>query len=282
MTDAKWWDFTIPEKEVLSEEGLQTMLDELCEKWCYGHEIGKQTGYEHIQGRVVFKTGKELATIRNQTEVVLPKAHWTKTHVRNFEYCEKDGAFVRSWEKVLRKFATIELRYWQEQALSFYKTQSERGIYVVVDMDGNHGKSVLSKHIEASHMGDVCPVTDGDASNYLEYCCKHPAKGYVFDVPKADSIKTKKAMWRAIEQIKNGLLYDRRYTSEKKWIDPPKIIVFTNEWPPIQWLSEDRWTIHQVRDYPITGTELVPCTLDEVRAWASVEQSPPSPPQGGE
>lgn len=279
MTDAKWWDFTFPMDKTDDENKIMERLDELCDRWAYGREQG-EGGYKHLQGRVVFKVGKELATIKNQLEDVLPTAHWSKTHVRDFNYVEKEGNFVRSWEKALRRFANIELLYWQEQAMAFYQTQGERTIYVIVDQGGNHGKSWLCKYIEATHQGDVCPVTDGDASNYLEYCCKHPAKGYVFDVPRADSIKTKKAMWRAIEQVKNGCLYDRRYTSEKKWIEPPKIIVFTNEWPPIDWLSEDRWIIHQIREYPITGVSLEPCTIDDVRVWARAED-PPSPPKGG-
>lgn len=248
MTDAKWWDFTIPEEKVLSNEGLQMMLDELCERWVYGHEVG-ESGYKHIQGRVVFKVGKELATVRNQTEVVLPGAHWSKTHVRDFNYCEKEGNFVRSWEKVLHKYASITLNSWQSQCIEFWNNQNDRQVYVVVDERGNHGKTWFAKYMEATHRADVCPVTDGDPSNYIEYCLNHPSKGYIFDVPRADTIKEKKAMWRAIEQIKNGLLYDRRYTSRKTWIDPPKILVFTNEAPNEDMLSSDRWVIHQITDW---------------------------------
>ena len=77
----------------------------------------------------------------------------------------------------------------------------------------------------------------------------HPAKGYIFDVPRCDTIKGKKNMWKAIEQIKNGLLYDRRYTSRKMWIDPPKIHMFSNELPDRENLSADRWNVCGLTDY---------------------------------
>lgn len=247
MTDVKWWDFTCPEDKAGTDDGIMTLLDELCERWAYGHEVGAD-GYRHIQGRVVFKKAKELATVRNQTEVVLPTAHWTKTSVRNFDYVEKEGNFVRSWEKVLRKYACLELNLWEQQLLQDLADQNDRQITVVIDEKGGRGKSTFSRYLEATHQMDVCPVTDGDACNYIEYCQKHPFKGYVFDIPRSDTIKTKKAMWRAIEQVKNGCLYDRRYTSTKTWIDPPKILIFANEEPPLEALTGDRWRVYYFND----------------------------------
>lgn len=247
MTDVKWWDATIPE-DAVTDEQLQNYLDELCTKWAYEHEIGAG-GYKHIQLRCVFKVGKQLSTIKNQ--IPIASAHWSKTQSisRNFDYVEKDGCVIRSWEKVLRPFMTMELLPWQEQAMEMLENQNDRGILIIVDEVGGAGKTTFGKVLEATHKADVCPVCDGDASNYIEYCLNHVSKGYVFDVPKADSIQSKKAMWRAIEQIKNGLLYDRRYTSRKMWIEPPKIVVFANEYPPVGYLSHDRWNVYKINRY---------------------------------
>lgn len=269
MTDPKWYDLTIKASSVELEK-LMVCLDENCDRYVIGIETG-EGGYQHYQTRIVCKVAKALATVRNMIEAYCPNwegwATPTSRNGRNFDYCEKEGNFIRSWEKVLRKWATIELRYWQEQAVADLTVQSDREILVICDFEGNRGKSVLAKHLEVTHVADVCPVTDGDASNYLEYCLNHPAKGYVFDIPKADSIKSKKAMWRAVEQIKNGLLYDRRYTSRKVWIEPPKIIIFTNEYPPLGMLSGDRWKVRKIFETAIEEPHLVPVSADEIRAW---------------
>lgn len=260
MTDPKWWDATFP-KNKCNFEKLIEIADAQCERYAIGDEVG-EGGYEHYQARFVFKVGKELATIRNQFAQACDCGHWSKTHVRDFEYVKKEGKFYCSWEGALRKFAMLELRYWQEQAQAQWDTQGEREIDVIWDEDGNKGKSYFSKYMEATHQADVCPVTDGDASNYIEYCLNHPAKGYIFDVPRADTIKTKKAMWRAIEQIKNGLLYDRRYTSRKMWIEPPRIMVFSNELPDWDVLSPDRWRVHA-----IAREQLLPVTKEGAILW---------------
>lgn len=260
MTDAKWWDGTFPKAKTDMDE-LIRISDELCDRYVIGDEIG-EGGYEHLQCRFVFKVGKELATLRNQYAKACDCAHWSKTHVRNFEYVKKEGKFYCSWEGALRKFSMLELNGWQSQAQEFWRNEGEREIYVIWDEVGGKGKTYFSKYMEATHQADVCPVTDGDASNYIEYCLNHPAKGYIFDVPRADTIKTKKAMWRAIEQIKNGLLYDRRYTSRKMWIEPPKILVFSNELPDFSVLSHDRWRVHAIGDdmlHPVNEEGVIQC-----------------------
>lgn len=262
MTDVKWWDGTVP-KDKCNFDALVNRCEELCERFVIGNETG-QGGYEHYQIRVVFKAPKELATVRNQFADVCDCIHWTKTskNGRNFEYVKKEGKFFCSWEGALRKFALLNLNEWQSQAQEFWNNQNERQI-CVIQGEGNDGKSWFAKYMEATHQADVCPVTDGDPSNYIEYCQKHPCKGYIFDVPRADSIKSKKAMWRAIEQIKNGLLYDRRYTSTKTWIEPPRIIVFANDLPDRENLSADRWQIFAIRYgvlLPVTEEGAILCS----------------------
>lgn len=252
MTAPKWWDFTVPKDKWTIDELIQRLDENGADRYAIGDEVGS-TGYAHFQGRVVFKVGKEISTVCNllgfRRGLGPDMDRWgnvSPTHVRNFEYVKKEGKFYCSWEGALRKFTRIELLQWQSECEKLIHQQSERQVLCIVNESGNIGKTWLAKYLEATHQADVCPVSDGDASNYLEYCCKHPAKGYVFDVPKADSIKSKKAMWRAIEQVKNGLLYDRRYTSEKMWIEPPKIVIFTNEYPPVDTLSADRWQVYTV------------------------------------
>lgn len=267
MTDKKWYDGTAP-KSRCDLDLLIELSDKYADEWCIGIETGAD-GYEHFQCRWRFKVGKELATVRNQFAPACDCIHFSGTHVRDFEYCKKGGNYICSWDKAIRKFAFIELWQWQEQAQSYLNQQDDRKILVIVDEQGCRGKSAFGKYLEATHQADVCPVTDGEASNYLEYCLNHPSKGYVFDIPRADSIKSKKAMWRAIESIKNGCLYDRRYTSRKQWIEPPKIIVFANEEPPYETLSMDRWVVCTIdehwgksnEDYP-----LMPLQVGEARA----------------
>lgn len=75
-------------------------------------------------------------------------------------------------------------------------------------------------------------------------CMAKQGTGYVFDLPRADTIKQKKGMWMTIETVKDGYLFDERYQFREQWIRPPKVLVFANEEPPEECLSKDRWQIY--------------------------------------
>lgn len=249
MTDPKWYDITV-KKASANLEMLISGLDKLCDRYVIGEEIGNG-GYEHYQIRAVFKVPKELATVHNQLCEIGAPEHWitpTSKEGRNFNYCEKEGKFIRSWEKVLRKFAAIELRDWQAQVEGLMQAQNERQCLVVVDTIGNHGKTYLAKYMQATHQAQYVPPMQ-DAQDFMAFCLEKPSKGYIFDMPRAESIKQRKGMWSAIEQIKNGYIYDKRYKFRDEWIEPPKVCVFCNEAPDTDLLSADRWYITKITEW---------------------------------
>lgn len=243
MTEPKWWDFTCSKKEGWTREKIIAILEPISDRFCVGDEVG-DSGYEHLQGRVVFKVGKDDSTVHN----LMKGAHWSKTHVRDFEYCKKEGNFYCSWEKSISKWANIELRPWQKALVEDLDDQSDRQITVVIDRSGNHGKTWLAKFMVATHRATYCPPMQ-DAQDFMAFAMAKPDKAYIFDMPRSESVKQRKGMWSAIEQIKNGYLYDKRYQFRDMWIDPPKILVFTNDEPDMSELSTDRWRVYELEDW---------------------------------
>lgn len=264
MTDPKWWDLTIPRDDNPNIEILISALDEMAERYVIGEEIG-DGGYKHWQIRAVMKVPKVMATVRNQLEKYNIWGTWatpTSDNGRNFNYTEKEGKFFRSWEKALRSFATLELREWQAQIEELIKHQNERQCMVIYDPAGNHGKTYFSKYMQATHQAQYVPPM-GDAMDLMAFAMEKPYKAYIFDMPRSESVKQKKGMWSAIEQIKNGYLYDKRYKFRDAWITPPKVLVFCNEVPDLDALSADRWQLLTLSDTPM-GTLVLP--YDEVYA----------------
>lgn len=262
MTAPKWYDFTL-NKAKLGElwdihtfEQIGQMFENLgAERYVIGQEVGGETGYEHYQCRVVFKGEKDENHLK---KVFSPVGHVSPTHVRDFKYCEKEGNFYRSWEKVLNKFSDLALRPWQGQVVAMLKEQNDRTIQVIIDEEGAHGKSTLAKFLQVHRYCQyVPPMTE--AMDFMAFAMEKPSSGYCFDMPRAETIKQKKGMWSAIEQIKNGYLYDKRYSYRDMWIEPPKILVFANEEPPYEFLSRDRWNVYTFERWGNTDT-LVPYT----------------------
>lgn len=245
MTEPKWWDFTASKDKGWTREKVIEILEPVAERFCVGDEIG-EGGFKHLQGRVVFKTGKELKTCKNLGGG--NDWHWSPTSAlgRNFEYTQKDGEFYCSWEGPVAKYANIELKYWQRAVMETLAIQDDRQVLCILDPEGGAGKTTLARWAVATHKATYCPQMQ-EAMDYMAFAMAKPSKAYIFDLPRAESIKQRKGLWSAIEQIKNGYLYDKRYSYRDKWIDPPKVLVFANEEPPRDALSDDRWDVRYIR-----------------------------------
>lgn len=227
------------------EDWLYKELSQICERFVIGNETGDE-GYAHFQCRIVLKKD----TWKPQDLLLWAQyngigGHWSPTKVRNFAYVEKEGEYIRSWETALREYVTIEPNVWQAIALDLWKKQNDRQILCIVDEKGAHGKTYLRKHLVATHTAQYIPPLE-KAEDIMAIAMAKPSKGYVIDLPRAEG-KVKSSMWSAIEQIKDGYLYDKRYNWKELWINPPKVMVFCNTYDSKN-LSQDRW-----QDYDITS-----------------------------
>lgn len=247
MTAPKWYDGTCKASEISQESLISALKSWKADKFVIGHEFGHDTGYEHWQIRVVFKkptTIEQLLKFNIENGVT---CHWTPTHVHDFAYCEKDGEYYRSWEGALGKYRDIKLKAWQGQAVADLCEQNDRQV-TVIQSEGNDGKSWLAKHLVVKYGYAYVPAMP-NFEDYMFMAMAHPeAKGFIFDLPRADTIQQKKAMWMAMETIKNGYLYDKRYNFREMWIEPPKMLVLANERPPREVLTKDRWREYYI-DY---------------------------------
>lgn len=242
MTEPKWYDVTISRAVVPDIKQVIEQMEIIgCERYVIGEEIGKD-GFQHWQTRLVLEKGRSWAQMK---EIFKTCGHVTPSHVRNFSYCEKAGNFYRSWEKALGKYSMLELLPWQQQALECLTNQGPRRVTVIIDEHGNHGKTYLRKFLQANHFAEYIPPM-AEWKDLMRVCMAKPGRGYCFDLPRADTIKQKKGLWMAIESIKDGYLFDDRYTFQEKWIEPPNILVFANEEPPYELLSKDRWDCQRI------------------------------------
>ncbi|UNY48360.1 MAG: replication associated protein [Huchismacovirus sp.] len=232
MPSPKWYDITAS-MDKIPEETLRAWLDKHCERYAYGRETG-ENGYKHYQIRLVLKTGADISEMRKIWSAV---GHVTCSHTRNFDYVLKEGDFVCSWIKIPESMKNPVFRPWQKALLEL--EQNDREIDVIIDLKGNTGKSWITKYLCLKNRATNIPC-GLEAKDIMRMCLKRQNTGwYILDMPRA-STKQAKSTWSAIESIKNGYLWDDRYTWEEKWIDPPKVTVFTNEYPKYDLVSEDR------------------------------------------
>lgn len=232
--ESTWWDATVPLKH-LNINIFKEWLLKACDRAVVGKETG-QGGYEHWQVRMAFKEPWTLQAV----SMVLPTAHLSPTSVRNFEYIYKGGDYWTTWDQVLERYRHITLRPWQQEAYCRYITQNERQILLVIDRIGNSGKSWLARYIVSRHEGRLIPPME-NGKGLVQNAMAEGSTGYIIDVPRRGKLTYE--FWGGIEQIKGGHLYETRYNYSEKWIEPPKIMVFTNKEPNLNDLSVDRWDL---------------------------------------
>lgn len=112
---------------------------------------------------------------------------------------------------------------------------------VWVDTKGNVGKSWLCGALYERGLACIVPPTIDTVTKMMQWV----ASGYrgepyiVIDIPR--SWKWSKELYTAVESIKDGLVYDTRYSAKMRNIRGVKVLCLTNETPKLDKLSVDRW-----------------------------------------
>lgn len=263
------WDFTEP-ADGLSVDDLHRRLRPIAKKYCFQLERGRQIsdahpeGYLHYQGRVslyqkcrpneliskwhdwgfqsnvsptsgdVARKGDNFYVMKEDTRVDGP---WTD---KNFEE-------PRPTLPTVTKMEAHGLFPWQADLLDKVKEYDDRTIHIVIDAEGNNGKSALPKWVWQKRLGQPIPPMNS-MEDIVQFTMSFPDKLYLIDMPRAMKKRKLHEFYSGIEMIKNGMLYDKRYHGKFMYIPEPNIIVFTNTPPKKCYLSLDRWKMWKVVD----------------------------------
>lgn len=219
-----------------------------CHKWIIALEHGRG-GLAHWQIR--FK-GRNLETKDQKKEffdywkITKPEAH-IEFSENWCDYERKEGRFVSSddTKDILGvRFGT--LRRTQRDIIEMARSQNDRQVDVWLDPKGNHGKSWLSLHLFENGKALLVPRYCSTAREISSYICSsyRGQEFVIIDIPRAGRIS--KELYEAIEEIKDGAVFDPRYHGQMRNIRGAKIMVFTNQKLDTKYLSMDRWRLHGI------------------------------------
>ena len=165
--------------------------------------------------------------------------HIENRDVRTAELCDDDHVLpLCSWQKDVLE--TIE----QQK-----RDRDDRHIILVVDPVGHSGKSYFMRYMTTFKGAIRLPSTLASATAAMQFLCSSAklkedyTHTIMMDVPRAISKKHWWAMAQGLDAIKQGFLYDTRYSGKEKVIEPPIVIAFSNYEPPEGILSEDVFVI---------------------------------------
>lgn len=241
------WCFTLNNYTEKEYENIKNYIGDK-KYYVVGKEIGEE-GTPHLQGYVEHKQAIKFSTLKNVcNRLHIEKAKGTKE--QNFDYCTKDNNYICNYtplkQRLLQKYEEIEWRSWQKNILNIIKEKPDnRTINVIVDEEGNKGKSFLCKYLCLKYN---CIIADGKKDNVFNQILTTMDKGIEFEIVLLDIPRHNQdyVNYGCIEQIKNGLIYSGKYEGGQCIFDNVHVFIFTNEDLDYSKMSRDRWNVIRI------------------------------------
>lgn len=265
MASCCTWDFTQSCAKCNLEDVL-LWLKANTKKFSFQQEKGKTTGYEHFQGRFSLKQKHRKSELESMFDGdfhpmgggLSPTSKENRTNT--FYVTKEETRIAGPWSDtdqdnyIQKRLRECKLRKWQQSFIDTFSDREDRIINILVDTEGNKGKGFATAYCHSHNMGFKVPCIN-DSQQLLGLMCDkcyytncHDIKAVFIDMPRSMPKTKLTGIYSAIEQIKDGYLYDIRYKFREWWIEPPCIWVFTNEFPDASYLSSDRWRLWSIED----------------------------------
>ena len=303
------WHLT---KNGVSEEDTERVqfednLRKYAKHYCFQLERAPTTGTLHYQVRLSLKT----KTYFGQVQKMFPGCHVSPESTVAGDtdlgplYAMKDDTRVSGpWtDKDVKQY--IDPQYdiashylpWQEECKRRLIGQNKRQVLVVVDPVGNSGKTCFAHHIVlfkvCGNEGRFVPPFCNTPDEIMQFVHSiiEPQGDYtiVVDLPRTGVLtRMARQMFGALETLKGGYCYDKRYSGKYKYFKPPKMLVFCNDVPDKGLLTGDRWDIltlpwpaQEVPPEPNAAEAVPPPNqlqmMDDPDIWNMFEDMYPSP-----
>lgn len=263
------WDFRC-NAEGLTEDIILESIKRIAKHFVFQEEKGGTTGYLHYQGRMslIKKARKaELMKLWKTLDLTWPLPNYLEPTVdavhksSDFSYVTKEDTRTRGpwadnlmskWVPPQYRQAVEDLYPYQRHIFDTSTVFDTRTINFLYCPLGNIGKSTITSWCVLHGKGVVLPSVN-DAQALVQGACslchgkneRYPSPIFV-DLPRCQDKSKLYGIFSAIEQIKNGYLYDLRYKYTEWWIASPQIWVFSNREPDLGMLSLDRWRVWTV------------------------------------
>lgn len=249
--------FTYNNYKLEDLEMMESYFRQICIKFCFQEEIGEETGTPHIQGVISLKV-----RMRKSEFGLSKKIHWerVKNLTEAYLYCCKTSTRkVGTFPRVLNYNIPVELklitpdRHYQKMIIHIIESvPDERTVFWFYDRLGNTGKTQFTKYLLTKYKivylskgkySDICHLMMNEDMNIKN--------AVIIDLPRNNG---NKVSYDAIEAIKGGMICSTKYEGGFKIFNSPHVIIFSNELPETNKLSEDRWRVFDInRDYIATA-----------------------------
>lgn len=239
--------------DLAPKEELVNILKAQCNRWVFQQET-TEAGRLHWQGRLSFKRSRRISEVT----WIHGKGRLSIEHslsASQFYATDPDKRVAGPWDNKSERTVYIQARFrhptlrgWQarlqQKIKELQEAQDDRHILLVNEPTGNVGKSWMMKYLFFHEKALLVPSTCTSANDIIQFIASTTSDGWkgiiVLDIPRSMNLKHWTLLGQAVETLKNGIIYDTRYTATVRVIEPPQIVVFTNGGIPYGTFSDDR------------------------------------------
>jgi len=284
------WDITfrLPNEKYTTWKDLNRKARKYFKKYSFSHEQGDKEEKDHYQFRgSLFKK----ATKKDLKDKLLPifGGFWTPTsneNVGNYAYVKKEDTHIAGpWDQDtpcndeprmlpdVQEFMDLGMLPWHTRALEYCQTKNDfRKIMVVVDKKGEHGKNSFKRWLRYKEYANDVPATIDTAQKIMEFVFNNEELGcFTFNFPRAMKLDGHQGrqLAIAIEALKDGDVYDTRYSGRSHPIPRPQVLVLCNEFFNLDWLTLKRYIFIVLDDEVENG--YIEMNSEEFRSWQNPE-----------
>lgn len=239
------WSFTWPWKEDDDLCQMCQVLKDICKTFVFQLEEAPSTGYKHYQGFISLKIKERMSTLKNLLGGTI---HWepAKNRFSLEKYAGKcETRLGGPWNESSVFIKTIsKLRPFQIEAEHICLTEDDdRIIHWYWEPSGNTGKTQFCKYMYVKHK--VTLIGNCDFKD-MAHGIKNQPKVVLINIPK--DTKEYTINYKAIECIKDGLIFSPKYDGGAKVWNSPVVIVFANFPPKLTGVSADKWRITNIAE----------------------------------
>lgn len=284
------WVFTLHKDDegfIPQSSDMKNVLENISSKFVFQLERCPETEREHYQGCLVTKIRKRFSTLLNELteDLSINKKYLTidkmqGTFEQAMEYCSKEDTRVGDSIRMSQELETAQRNKYKGSDLQIFENEgfypwqievldiifeedfntlrksSAREVYWISDLEGNSGKSLFTKYLCFKN-SNITKLAFGSGSQMRTGIIEEGTKGcYIIDIPrKLCNDDHKNNMYSVIEDLKNGFIKSSMYGNPRVlFMEPPIVIIFSNEECPIDNLSIDRWRLFSIIDKDLQKT----------------------------
>jgi hypothetical protein len=246
ISPAKRWCLTWNNYTFDWEEHLKKIISsKVPNKYIIGKEISS-SGTKHLQGYIEFSK-----KIRPSSLQLSNKIHWEKSkgnRQTNITYCSKDNDFITNFVIVKPYKIDIEFYDWQERLFTILKGEpDDRTIFWVWEPEGCRGKTTFQKWVFLNMERVV--VLSGKAADMKHQIVMYKQKNDF--LPKIVLINVPRTSidylsYTGVEEIKDMFFFSPKYEGGMVCGSNPHVMIFANNRPRLEAMSEDRWHLIEV------------------------------------